>query len=153
MNAADNFIQDWLRHRQVVIELLDQIEDEHIHYKPWDGAMSLGEQAVHIAGAMNMFIRLVKTGSLEFPAPVAFNTMEEVRHIVRTLTDQNINDLKELTSEQLEQMITFNRAEAPGLFWLNNAKDHEVHHKGQLFVYARMVGLEKLPFFISNPVK
>ncbi|WP_081825521.1 DinB family protein [Bacillus sp. UNC41MFS5] len=24
--------------------------------------------------------------------------------------------------------------------------DHEIHHKGQLFTYARLIGREKLPF-------
>ncbi|WP_349679045.1 MULTISPECIES: DinB family protein [Aneurinibacillus] len=31
--------------------------------------------------------------------------------------------------------------------------DHEVHHKGQLFLYARLIGIEKLPFFITQPPK
>ncbi len=25
--------------------------------------------------------------------------------------------------------------------------DHEIHHKGQLFIYARLVGVKDVPFF------
>ncbi|SIC68051.1 Uncharacterised protein [Mycobacteroides abscessus subsp. abscessus] len=38
----------------------------------------------------------------------------------------------------------------PGIVLLENAKDHEIHHKGQLFTYARLAGIEKLPFFVSR---
>ncbi|WP_182914758.1 DinB family protein [Paenibacillus thiaminolyticus] len=30
------------------------------------------------------------------------------------------------------------------LVWL--IIDHEIHHKGQLFVYARILGVQELPF-------
>ncbi|MED1206050.1 DinB family protein [Heyndrickxia acidicola] len=26
--------------------------------------------------------------------------------------------------------------------------DHEIHHKGQIFPYARLIGIEKLPEYI-----
>ncbi|WP_279401879.1 DinB family protein [Piscibacillus salipiscarius] len=31
--------------------------------------------------------------------------------------------------------------------YLQGMYEHEIHHKGQLFIYARMVGVKDVPFF------
>jgi len=38
----------------------------------------------------------------------------------------------------------------PGMVLLESGKDHEIHHKGQLFTYARLLGIKSLPFFVNR---
>jgi uncharacterized damage-inducible protein DinB len=82
-----------------------------------------------------------------------YQTMSDVRKIVYDLTEMTKEELKSITVKQLEQVIEVINIKCPGRYWLSNAKDHEIHHKGQLFTYARMVGVQGLPFFLTLPTK
>lgn len=151
MLNEDTFTKVWLSHRTVLHSLLEIVNEEQIHYKPWEGAMSFGEQALHIAKATDMFVRLALTGEVKRPdAPAAIETIEELKLTVQRYTNQTKADLETITSEQLESQREFGKVQAPGSFWLEKAKDHEIHHKGQLFIYARLLGIKKLPFFVGR---
>ncbi|MFD2762144.1 DinB family protein [Lentibacillus juripiscarius] len=151
-SGMDDVAQGWLQHRMVLDELLAQTEDEYVDYRPWDGAMSLGELAIHIVTATDMFIKGIKQG--EFGAPAVENnykTINDVRTIVERYTEQTREDIKSIFDFQLKGYILFNGVRAPGTYWLSNAIDHEIHHKGQLFTYVRMTGAQNLPFFMRQP--
>ena len=143
--------KNWLKHRRILEELLKTIKEEDAAFKPWDGAMSLGELALHIAGWGNTFITLVKTGEFSKPEPIHFQTMTQVREAVRQLTEKTLATYSSLTLEELEAVQTFplSNFQLSGKEYLKIIHDHEVHHKGQLYIYARMTGVEKVPFFRS----
>lgn len=152
MKKVDAFIQEWLRHRRALEDLLGRIGDEHIDYKPWDGAFPLGALAVHIADAWDMFLGVVRDGAFQRPSERRrCETMDAVRSVVAENTKTTQAALGALDDSKLERTVEVNGFVAPGKVWLDNARDHEIHHKGQLFLYARLVGVEKLPFFIVQP--
>ncbi|MFC4558439.1 DinB family protein [Virgibacillus kekensis] len=152
MSTMDEVVDGWLKHRLVVHDLLEVVGDEHVDFKPWEGASTLGELAVHIATSMDMFVKLVKNGKFAPPQEEKdFKTIQDVREIVQKYTEITKNDLRSLSKQQLTDEVEFNRDIAPGSFWLSNAIDHEVHHKGQLFTYVRMAGAERVPFFMKHP--
>lgn len=151
-SGMDDVARGWLQHRLVVDDLLDLVDDEHVHYRPWEGAMSLGELAIHIVTSTDMFVRGIKDG--EFGAPAVeteFETIGDLRRIVTKYTERTREDIKSIFDFQLKGYILFNKVRAPGTYWLSNAIDHEIHHKGQLFTYVRMTGAENLPFFMRQP--
>ncbi|MGE8205576.1 hypothetical protein ACQKP0_13545 [Heyndrickxia sp. NPDC080065] len=39
MKHAIQMMNEWLQHRNVLEKLLEQINDEQINFKPWDGAV------------------------------------------------------------------------------------------------------------------
>ncbi|WP_188455690.1 DinB family protein [Virgibacillus oceani] len=153
MSKIEEIHEGWLRHRLVLQELLETIDNNHINFKPWEGAYSMGSLAVHIATSTDMFVKSVKNGVFTPPAANQFETMEDVRDIVQRLTEVTKEELGSLSHSQLLEKIEINRFYVPGSLWISNAADHEIHHKGQLFTYARMVGVEKVPFFIKQPSK
>lgn len=152
MSQVEQMMNHWLRHRNVLEELLKTIPNEQIDFKPWDGAMTINELAQHIAASADMFVSIVKTGQGQItqPAITVCNTMEEVRLVVRELTEKTKAIYASLTDEELE--IEYDSPHpnfrGPRKKLLALTTDHEVHHKGQLFVYARMIGVKDLPFFI-----
>ncbi|WP_347813051.1 DinB family protein [Paenibacillus sp. BK033] len=120
-------------------------------YKPWEKGMSLAQLVLHITGAMDMFAKTVQNGVYTPGAkPAAPSTIEELKSVVAAATEQTEAVLRSLTPEQLEAPIDFFGNSLSGHALLQNAKDHEIHHKGQLFVYLRLVGIEQLPSYVSK---
>jgi uncharacterized damage-inducible protein DinB len=151
MTTMNVFVSNWLNHRKVLLALLDTVENEHIQYKPWEKAMSLSTLVLHINGAMDMFAQTVKNGVFTPPSTAKqVETIEELKTIVAADTASTKALLESLSDEQLDKEIDFHGMNMPGIVLLENAKDHEIHHKGQLFIYLRLLGIETLPFFVSR---
>ncbi|MEC5425760.1 DinB family protein [Virgibacillus sp. C22-A2] len=152
MSTMDEVVDGWLKHRLVINDLLELVEDEDIHFKPWDGAYTLGELAVHIVTAMDMFVKTVSNGKFTPPqVEKDYKTVSDVREIVKKYTEMSKREIKGLTKTQITSEVAFNTDRAPGSYWLSNAIDHEIHHKGQLFTYVRIIGAKELPFFMKHP--
>ncbi|TFB21343.1 DinB family protein [Filobacillus milosensis] len=149
MPNVQKFLSDWLNHREKLEKLLELVDGEQIYYKPWDEAMPLGVMALHISTTGLMFAKMVKTETYEAPDMPEFETAKEVREKVKDLTEETKQVLEEISNEELEEQ---NQAELPNLQgtkfeYLQAMYEHEIHHKGQLFLYARMLGLQGIPYF------
>ena len=150
MNKVTKMKNLWLTHRNVLEELLQHIHDEHLHFKPWAGAMSLSELALHVASSNDAFVTVVKTGGkLEIPDIPECATMDDVRKTVRDFTEKTQSTYESLTEADLEaeSPIPHPKLQGKREVLLTTVYEHEIHHKGQLFVYARMIGADSLPFF------
>ncbi|RFU67922.1 DinB family protein [Peribacillus saganii] len=151
MAKINGFIDSWVSHRKALLELVDTFGDEQLHFKPWENAMNLSELVLHITGATSMFVQTVKKGVFTPPPElISVETARDLKAVVQAETEKTVSDLKSLTDEQLEQLVEFYGMKMPGLALLESGKDHEIHHKGQLFTYARLIGIETLPFFVSR---
>ncbi|GAB6929054.1 DinB family protein [Paenibacillus sp. JCM 10914] len=154
MSEAGQQSHRWLQHRGVVQQLLEELDPGRLDYKPWPDAYSLGALVVHIATSSDMFLRSITKGAFTPPAlGSSYETIDDLKELVKQSTESGTAVFAELSDKHLEQPLDFNGFIAPGKVWLSNMIDHEIHHKGQLFTYARSVGARKLPFFIVQPSK
>lgn len=152
MSKLSGFISGWLSHRKALLELIKVVNDEQLSFKPWENGMSLSELVLHISGSTSMFVSTVKTGVFAPPTvKKEVSTVKELIEFVEAQTEYAKQELEKLTDEQLESIIAFAGMDLPGKAILELAKDHEIHHKGQLFTYVRLLGLEEVPFFIYRP--
>lgn len=149
--SVQQMLKDWERHRTVLVDVLGRIDGEHVGFKPWDGAMTLGELAMHVAGWNHAFVELVKTGNVPEVQSGEGMSMEQVQQAVADLTERTKAVYASLTEADLETERQFLRLQAKGKTLLRMMYDHEVHHKAQLMLYARMVGVKDLPFFAPPP--
>ncbi|MBD1382685.1 DinB family protein [Metabacillus arenae] len=149
MSQAEQMMNEWLKHRNVLEELLESIKDEHIDFKPWDGAMALGELALHIAGWNDVFVSMVKTEKFASPDIPKCETMADVCKAVKDFTEKTKARYELLTDAELEaeNNSSHPKLQGPKKNYLTAMYDHEIHHKGQLFMYARMAGVKEVPFF------
>lgn len=150
MPQKELLLEAWLKQRAILEKLLRAIPDHHANFAPWDGAMTLSELAQHIGASADMFIRLAKTGEgqIGMPPIVECASMKEVRRIVQEWTANTTEMFQTLTAEDLETIYhsPFPNLDGPRSKIVRLVIDHEIHHKGQLFVYARMLGVKELPF-------
>ncbi|WP_316568873.1 DinB family protein [Neobacillus sp. YIM B06451] len=138
-----------MQHRNVLENLLELIDDKYIDFKPWEDAMTLGELALHVAGWNYSFVSLVKTEEIVPPDIPECKTIEEIRKVVKSFTEKTKNTYELLTDADLEAVNSSSHPKLKGQKrrYLVAMYDHEIHHKGQLFLYARMVGVKEVPFF------
>ncbi|HLR60879.1 MAG TPA: DinB family protein [Lentibacillus sp.] len=151
-SGMDGAVNGWLQHRMVLDDLLALADDEYVDYRPWDGAMSLGELAIHIVTSTYMFVKGIKKGEFEDPpAETDYKTINDVRTIVQRYTEETKEAISTIFTYQMKGYILFNKVRAPGTYWFSNAIDHEIHHKGQMFTYVRMIGVKDVPNFTRQP--
>lgn len=152
MSNLSGFISGWLSHRKALLELLKLVNDEQLSFKPWENGMSLSELTLHMAGSTSMFVNTVKTGIFTPPTgKKEVFTAKELLEFVEAQTEYAKQELEKLTNEQIDSIIAFAGMDLPGKAILELAKDHEIHHKGQLYTYVRLLGIEEVPFFIYRP--
>ncbi|MFT9850148.1 DinB family protein [Aneurinibacillus sp. REN35] len=149
MGQSKQMMNEWLTHRNVLEELLESIGDEHIDFRPWEGALTLGELALHIAGWNDVFVSMVKTEEFASPDIPECKTMEDVRKAVKDFTKKTKATYESLTDADLEAENKSSHPKLQGAKkrYLIAMYDHEIHHKGELFIYARMTGAKEVPFF------
>lgn len=149
LSSAKEIMDSWLMHRNVLEEMLKQFDDKHMDYKPWDGAMTVAELALHIASASEMFVSMVRTEKFVVPEIPECKTIDDVRTAVQQFSEKTKAIFETLTDEELasENSAPHPKLKGPKKNYLTAMLEHEIHHKGQLFVYARMVGIKELPFF------
>lgn len=151
MESVPDLLKRWERHRNVLREVLEKIDDEYLHFSPWDGGMPLSALVIHITVTSDLFLAKVQNKPFTSSAPMDVQSMDELRHYFNQATEKTLQSFQSLSAENLEMTIEINELKDTGANWLSTAIDHEIHHKGQVFTYARIVGVDSLPFFITKP--
>lgn len=148
------FVGSWLRHRLVTVELVDMLLEDSLDFKPWDGAMTLSQLVVHIMTSGTWFTEAVKQGVLGKPGDKpAISSLTELKKFTQDTTEQTKAILSSLTDEDMDRLVDATKVfgtKLPRKVLLASMRDHEIHHKGQLFVYARMTGVKNPPMFVKT---
>lgn len=153
MSRANQFVQYFLSHRNVAIELIGKIDQSHYDFKPTPTSMSAKQLASHILQSFYQFANTAKSGD-----PAAFSRKLDVEtadlnELAEVYTKETVTLLESLTDDEFERIIDLTKifgAKMSGAQLLQTAMDHEIHHKGQLFVYVREMGHTDLPLFVKR---
>ncbi len=149
---AQQYLSHWILHRGALSDLVDRLPEGSAGFRPWPQAMTTEGLVWHIVQSTDRFFQAVRTGSMP-PRPAQQDvpqTIAAVRELLhaRTATDREL--LEGLTDAQFDAVLAFGPVgELPGVTLLGLALDHEIHHKGQLWTYARMCGVEP-PSFVKR---
>ena len=87
-HEGQQLFERWHKHRTVLLHLLQDVQSEHLDYKPWENAYTLGALAVHIAASSDMFLRSIVKGSFSPPSiSTEFENIDDIRNIVQASTE------------------------------------------------------------------
>jgi uncharacterized damage-inducible protein DinB len=151
----DETLQAWRYARDGVIEELKVVPSEQFSYRPTARSRSVAELAQHIiesglmaAGELNRpdgnFQRQTYPEFLaEHAGTRAQATGKEALLELLETTLKEAEDAFRASGEQalMRDIIQFNGEPATRVTWLNHAIAHEEYHRGQLALYARLLGL------------
>jgi uncharacterized damage-inducible protein DinB len=148
--TAEQLAQAFLRHRRATEELARRLPDGGVDFRPWDGAMTAGELLNHMAGSHHSMLAIATGAEVQRPDPASLpRDLPGIRRRLAQLTEEDEATLRGLSEERLgAPRKGFRDMVLPAAAWIQAAREHEAHHKGQLFVYARMQGVEP-PSFVQ----
>ena len=144
--------------RANTITIAEEIPEDQYGFRPVPGVKSVAEQLAHIAVATGWQIEVhtAEVGHIDFAmfgASLARGAAEEqalasksaIVAALKERGEQFASFLEGLGEAQLEQKVTFpppvQPSEKTRFEMLLSAKEHEMHHRAQLMVYERMLGI------------
>jgi uncharacterized damage-inducible protein DinB len=146
-NAGAAYNRSFLMHREALMDLLEKIPADHGEFKAWENGMSFRALADHLASSSlrtGMILSGQAPQKLEPSADLA-SAIERLRETTVTVTAM----LEGLTDETLARVIpAFGGREMPIRVLMEFFIAHEAHHKGQIWMMSRMIGIEP-PMFMK----
>jgi len=96
----------------------------------------------HIPQAELVLVRSALAGSTQ-KLPFDFSrTADEIANAFDSQHDQLAREVSTLTPEQWKEEVEFHGKKLRRGVLLSFVTEHEIHHRGQLFTYYRLAGIE-----------
>ncbi|MGQ0737409.1 MAG: DinB family protein [Acidobacteriota bacterium] len=144
--------EHWVRYREVTVQQLDRLAEEHLAWRPQPELFSVGQHFVHILQtekyyARGLFHQDWDTARLHFPASLP--AISNLRSDFTATRAQTLADFDRLIDADLVEVKLVPNApvQLPLRWWLWFVLEHEIHHKAQLALYVRQLG--KVPPFFA----
>ena len=139
--TGPDYARAFMMHRDPLSHLLSQVPDEQADFAPWEGGMSFQNLTDHLAISSERMIAMLAGEALGKPEPAPDFAAAKAR--LNHTTDIIRAKLESLNEEQLNTVIeAFGGRQMPIHTLIDFMREHEIHHKGQLWTMARMIGLE-----------
>ena len=144
--------------RKNTLAIAEDIPEDKYGYRPAPGCRSIAETLVHIAVAsrnqyqIHAVDRRATLAGFDFPAMLRENQAEEKKPrskseivaLLKASGESWANWLDGLTDEFLGERVAFPRGPIPSksrFEMILSVKEHEMHHRGQLMLAERLLGI------------
>lgn len=135
------FTRNLMMHRSALLDLLDKIPEDKEDLVAFEDGMTMAKTAYHILASGERSIGMIMPEGAAKPEPSG--SFADTKARLKANTEKLQEILPKLSQEQLASTIeAFGGMKMPVSSLLEIVRDHEIHHKGQLWTMARMAGLE-----------
>jgi uncharacterized damage-inducible protein DinB len=144
------------REAETTRRVLERIPTDKLSWKPHDQSRSLGDLAWHLAtipGRIAAMAQVDDADALVFKAPSRPGTAEEIVAAFGRIVAEALEKLGRLGDDDLRRKIVFRAGEKrlahlPRIAFLRTVMlNHSYHHRGQLSVYLRLLGVPLPPIY------
>ncbi|MDV6374569.1 DinB family protein [Deinococcus arenicola] len=148
MTQATQHARQFTANRAVLIDLYNLLPDDQGDFSAWDGGMGFIKMADHLSGSATRMVDMIGGQGMDAPAPASAN-LDEARDRLRQTHQTVVSAVEALSDEDLTRTVpAFGGREMPVAALLDMLTTHEAHHKGQVWMMARMVGVQP-PMFVK----
>lgn len=145
--SAQEYTQALEMHRAPLLELLAQIPTDKGTFTAWEGGRSFIQITDHLK-LTNLRLLAMMAGEKPGTAEPSID-LASARAELETASAKLTDTVAQLSSEQLGNVVeAFGGMKMPVYKLLDFAREHDAHHKGQLWTMARMVGVQP-PMFVK----
>ena len=149
MSAIETLLQELDQEARVTMRVLERVPDEHLGWRPHEKSWSLGQLALHIATLPGAIATLsqrspfpvptfaqAQAGSASELVPALVQSVATARETLRSMGDEGLGRTWRLVDGDHEVM------QMPvGILLRTLMLNHWYHHRGQLTVYLRQIGV------------
>lgn len=131
--------------------VLERVPEEHLAWKPHDRSMALGSLALHLANLPYWGLSILQSDEFDIGQPLPRQEPPASRAEILAAFDERVSGVREalaaIDDAALAQPWTLRRGEQvmirqPRVVALRTmALSHSAHHRGQLSVYLRLLGV------------
>ncbi|HEX2249862.1 MAG TPA: DinB family protein [Gemmatimonadales bacterium] len=149
MATVEELIQELEQETHATRRLLERIPENHMEWQPHPKSMTLGELAMHVASIPGALAE-VSTRPFDVGTPIPRPSANSVDQLLESLSRsvaRAIEILRSMGDRGLEdqwQMLDGDRelwSLPRGAFLRTTMLNHWYHHRGQLTVYLRQLGI------------
>jgi|SRR5215216_3509417 uncharacterized damage-inducible protein DinB len=140
---TEHFVNNWNRIHKQTARMLKSASDEQLDFQPKEGMYSMRQLISHIPEAELGLVRTALAGStqkVKFDA--AGKSLGEIVAAFDAQHDELLQEVSKLTLDQLNEEVEFYGRKMRRIVLLWGMTEHEIHHRGQLFTYYRLAGIE-----------
>lgn len=139
------------RFRGVTLQTLEWLPEDQLGWSPKEGLRNFAETFLHMARVEEYYARGLLSGQWDMEryfARPAVLTREALRQVLNETRAQTLTGLENMDPARLDERVTVPDVPVDWTLrsWLWYLVEHEVHHKAQLALYLREIGVVP-PFF------
>jgi uncharacterized damage-inducible protein DinB len=146
-DVKNQMIKDWTRAKAFTLAYLNAMPKEKYNFKPVNEVQSFGQQMIHLA-VVDMFLVSMASETepqvakwADFGTTASSQTKDSVLYYVTASYDYCINAIATLDSKRWGEKKQLSGKQKTRFELLDNAFEHQSHHRGQTTIYLRLVGI------------
>ena len=139
---AERFVRNWNRIHKETARVIRSAPDEKLDWRPREDMFTLRELIGHLPQAELALARSTLAGSAqELGFDISNKSASEIADMFDTQHDKLASEVSQLTSDQMSEEVEFHGKQVRRNVLLKGMTEHEIHHRGQLYVYYRLAGV------------
>jgi len=140
---TEHFVNNWNRLHKQTARALAAAPDDKLDWRPAEGMFTLRELVRHIPEAESAIVRTALAGTMQKgDLDLSSASVEEIVSAYKDSHARLAAEVVKLTREQLNEDIEAFGRKMHRIVLLWGLTEHEIHHRGQLYTYYRLAGIE-----------
>jgi uncharacterized damage-inducible protein DinB len=145
------FLDYYSRIRERTNRLIKVIQPEHLDFAYMAGKFTIADELRHIAAIERfMFAETIAGRKSAYPG-CGKDLADGYENILKYFNDRHLESMEifgSLSNEDLKRKcITPDNTEIAIWKWLRALVEHEIHHRGQLYIYLNLLKIKTPPMF------
>ncbi|HTF38673.1 MAG TPA: DinB family protein [Blastocatellia bacterium] len=140
---TERFVSNWNRIHKDTSRVLRAAPGDKLDWRPKEDMFTMRELIGHMPQAEVVLVRSALAGSTQ-KIPVDFSNLsaDDIASAFDTQHDELVGEVSKLTAEQWKEEVEFHGKKLRRGVLLSFVTEHEIHHRGQLYTYYRLAGIE-----------
>lgn len=151
ITSIKSFLQYYERIRQRTIRVIKCIPPEKIECSYKNGKFTLGDLIRHLAAIERyMFAENARLQPSRYPGhgKELADGYENILNFMNRMHEETVKILSQLSDDDLKKKcITPNGTAITVWKWLRAMIEHEIHHRGQIYLHLAMLDIETPPLY------
>jgi uncharacterized damage-inducible protein DinB len=148
---ADSFLRYLSKVRGRTLAVARAIPEDRLEWRPQEGAFSFGDILRHLASTERyMFAENARLQPARYPGhgpELAAGYTAVFEYFARTHAEAVVIFAALSPDDLQRRCVTPGGAELAVWKWLRAMVEHEIHHRGQIYVYLAMLGIHGPPLY------